>query len=236
MRNKIVRRANEIVGMSRDQLGMSGTYAWCAHTVSKVLEYCGITDVSSLSCNEMIGKMRKNPKWSEPETYPIAGDPIFFDWNDPNNPDFDEATLPLDHVGIVVDFDESTGTITYVNGNGSSSTHVTKQTISVHSRYVAYWMRYIGDEKPVEETTKTTEEKTCSIELPVLKTGSKNSDAVLALQVLLTKKFNIDLPKYGCDSDFGAETHSAVRKFQRSNNLFEDGIVGKDTWTALLCK
>ena len=234
MRNKIVNRANSIIGMSRDEVNCSGTHAWCAQCVSEVLRWCGINNMYDLSCNALYKKMSASPEWDEPNDYPIPADFIFFDWNDPSNPDFDEATLPLDHVGIVVDFNESTGMITYVNGNGSSSTHVTKQSISVHSRYVSYWMRYIGDKKPVED--KSGSEKKCSVELPVLRTGTKNSDAVLALQVLLTKKFNIDLPKYGCDSDFGAETHSAVHKFQKSVNLLEDGIVGKDTWTALLCK
>ena len=230
MRQKIVNRANEILGKSRDEIGCSGTYAWCADTVSKVLEYCGITGVSSKSCNEMYRLMSKSPEWDEPNTYPVPGDPIFFDWNDPVKPDPDEDTLPLDHVGIVVDFNDATGTVTYINGNGNSSTYVTKQTISIHSRCVSYWMRYVGtDANDVSDTT----EKTVSIDMPVLRNGS-NSDAVKTMQVLLTNKFKYDLPKFGCDGDFGAETNSALIKFQEDNKLEKDGICGKLTWTALL--
>lgn len=233
MRNKIVSRANEIVGKSRDDIDCSGSYAWCAATVSKVLEYCGIAGVSSLSCNSMYKLMTKSSEWDEPENYPIPADVIFFDWNDPNNPDADEATLPLDHVGIVVEFDESTGLITYVNGNGNSSTHVTKQTISVHNRCVSYWMRYVGPgTNDVSEAT-TEANMDINVSMPVIKTGN-TGNAVKTLQVLLSSKFGYELPKYGCDSDFGAETNSALRKFQKDKGLTVDGICGLNTWTAIL--
>ena len=37
----------------------------------------------------------------------------------------------------------------------------------------------------------------------------------------------------GVDGVFGAKTREAVMAFQRENNLLDDGIVGKKTWTAL---
>lgn len=234
MRNKIVNRANSIIGMSRDEVNCSGTHAWCAHCVSEVLRWCGINNMYDLSCNALYKKMSASPEWDEPNDYPIPADFIFFDFNDPNNPDPDESYLPLDHVGIVVAFDESTGTITYVNGNGNSSTHVTKQTISVHSRCVAYWMRYIGKNSSAVAITEAHKEEV-SVSLPTLLNGCKG-EAVKTMQTLLKYKFNYDLPKYGCDSDFGAETNYALRKFQKEHSLFEDGICGKNTWTALLCK
>lgn len=143
IREKIVARANAILGMSRNQLGLNGSFAWCAATVSGVLEYCGVKGVSSYSCNEMYKLMTKSSAWDEPDSNPIASDVILFDWNDPSNPDPDQSYLPLDHVGIVVEFNPNTGIITYINGNGNSSVYVTKQTIHVNNRCVAHWMRYI---------------------------------------------------------------------------------------------
>jgi peptidoglycan hydrolase-like protein with peptidoglycan-binding domain len=36
------------------------------------------------------------------------------------------------------------------------------------------------------------------------------------------------------DGDFGPKTLDAVKKFQRSKQLIDDGIVGRGTWAALL--
>ena len=37
------------------------------------------------------------------------------------------------------------------------------------------------------------------------------------------------------DGDFGPNTEKAVRAFQKAKGLTQDGIVGKDTWSSLLC-
>lgn len=44
------------------------------------------------------------------------------------------------------------------------------------------------------------------------------------------------LSKYGADSDFGGETEEAVIKFQKDNNLVQDGIVGPETQKMLTKK
>lgn len=63
---------------------------------------------------------------------------------------------------------------------------------------------------------------------PVLRRGS-NSDLVGELQVLLRKKgFELTI-----DNDFGPATELAVKLFQKSAKLDDDGIVGKATWAAL---
>lgn len=64
----------------------------------------------------------------------------------------------------------------------------------------------------------------------VLKLGSKKS-AVLFLQRLLLSYL---YPITNLDSVFGPETERAVRAFQAENNLTVDGIVGANTWRALL--
>ena len=64
----------------------------------------------------------------------------------------------------------------------------------------------------------------------VLRRGSKNS-AVLFLQKLLLSYL---YPITSLDGVFGAETERAVKAFQTENGLLNDGIVGKNTWQALL--
>jgi Putative peptidoglycan-binding domain-containing protein len=63
-----------------------------------------------------------------------------------------------------------------------------------------------------------------STSLPVLRKGSTGPD-VVRLQELL--------PKW-IDGDFGTTTESLVKEFQRSEGLEVDGVVGEQTWAALL--
>lgn len=83
--------------------------------------------------------------------------------------------------------------------------------------------------KPVE-TPKAEGGKTVMIELTILKNQSKGNE-VKTLQRLLTAM------GYNCgkaDGIFGQKTLTAVKTFQRAKGLNADGIVGKDTWNALL--
>lgn len=77
--------------------------------------------------------------------------------------------------------------------------------------------------------TITKGEKTVTIELTVLKKGSKG-EQVKTLQRLL----NAFGEKLEVDGDFGSKTYSAVWSYQAKNDLEVDGIVGKNTWNSLL--
>lgn len=72
-------------------------------------------------------------------------------------------------------------------------------------------------------------ESTVSVELDVLRSGSRG-EQVKTLQRLLVG-FGFDLK---IDGAFGTMTDRAVRTFQRKNNLSADGIVGTKTWHKLL--
>ena len=63
----------------------------------------------------------------------------------------------------------------------------------------------------------------------VLRNGSRSS-AVLFLQKLLLSYL---YPITDLDGVFGPETERAVRSFQSENGLSVDGIVGRNTWSAL---
>lgn len=104
--------------------------------------------------------------------------------------------------------------------------------------WITFFEQYLGIKKKVVATPKPTTTPTVlsgnkvQIELDVLKNGSEG-DSVKALQILLVG-FGYNIGKYGADGKFGNDTLTAVKKFQSDNQLTVDGIVGKNTWNALL--
>jgi len=71
-----------------------------------------------------------------------------------------------------------------------------------------------------------------TITLNMLQKGSKG-EQVKTLQRLLIM-LGYSCGSAGVDGDFGNGTLNAVIAYQKANKLSADGIVGKDTWTALL--
>jgi len=116
-------------------------------------------------------------------------------------------------------------------------------------QYNPFTMTYIGEEVtkswhmiidvPDDATLSACWNVTCKLENGILnlnptsqtlRLGSKQS-AVIYLQQLLTS-FLYDVGTI--DGIFGSNTDRAVREFQRENGLTEDGIVGRNTWNALI--
>lgn len=63
-----------------------------------------------------------------------------------------------------------------------------------------------------------------------VKKGAKGELTKLLQACLICHGFGLVL-----DGDFGDATHEAVRGFQRSVGLSDDGIAGRNTWTKLFC-
>ena len=72
-----------------------------------------------------------------------------------------------------------------------------------------------------------------TLSLPILRKGQHAGEPpVERLQfILIFVKGTDDLD---VDGIFGPNTEACVRNFQQNENLSADGIVGKQTWTALL--
>lgn len=66
---------------------------------------------------------------------------------------------------------------------------------------------------------------------PTIRRGSTGPDVVECQQDLITLGY--DLSPFGADGKFGAKTEDAVKAFQGSVGLRQDGIVGRNTWAAL---
>ncbi|XWK90559.1 MAG: peptidoglycan-binding protein [Phormidium sp.] len=79
------------------------------------------------------------------------------------------------------------------------------------------------------ETEKTAQTAIDPSKQPNLRRGAKGSD-VKTLQQLLT---NAGAYRGAINGKFDLETAVAVRQFQRTSRLMVDGIVGRNTWSAL---
>ena len=64
--------------------------------------------------------------------------------------------------------------------------------------------------------------------MPVIKKGSKGDWVVIAQGRLVVAGYKIEV-----DGVFGPKTEEAVKKFQADHHLTVDGIIGKNTWSAL---
>jgi peptidoglycan hydrolase-like protein with peptidoglycan-binding domain len=72
-----------------------------------------------------------------------------------------------------------------------------------------------------------------TLSLPILRRGQHAGEPpVERLQFMLNFVMGVD--DLDVDGIFGPKTEAAVRDFQHNENLAVDGIVGKQTWTALL--
>lgn len=71
-----------------------------------------------------------------------------------------------------------------------------------------------------------------SVRLPMLTKGVKG-DTVKVMQYLLLAK-GYELPKFGADGDYGAETENALLLFQEDMNIKPDAKCGAVTWSALM--
>jgi len=61
--------------------------------------------------------------------------------------------------------------------------------------------------------------------------GTGNEAIIMAVQVLLQEKYGYGIT---VDGDFGPQTTNAVTDFQSNQNLTVDGVVGDETWQALI--
>ena len=200
------------------------TDEWCATFVSAVGIALGYTDImpTECSCTRMIDLYKAKGRWKENDAHvPSPGDIVMYDWQDSGKGD---NTGQPDHVGFVVSLNGTTMTI--IEGNKGEA--VAYRTLNVNGRYIRGYCLPDYASKATKATTGGA--KTVTITLPVLRNGSEG-DSVEALQMLL------NCNGYSCgtvDGDFGSKTQTAVEKFQKAKGLTPDGIVGKDTWSALL--
>lgn len=161
---------------------------------------------------------------------PQPGDQIFFG-----------AKTDPSHTGIVVEVKD--GKVYTVEGNTSSASGVVangggvfKKSYSINSSRIAgygrpkYSVEAATSSKYAVETITTT--GVCTVELNVLRKGSNGNQVKALQQLLIGNGFLCGFT--GADGDFGSNTDSALRKYQKKNGLVSDGIAGQKTWGKLL--
>lgn len=137
----------------------------------------------------------------------------------------------INHTGIVV---EATSlTFTTVEGNSSDMVSRRVRTVgdpSVAGFGIPKWS-VVADSVPPEVPVEIPVASTTN-DIPAIKRGSVG-EVVRAAQILLIGR-GFTCGSYGADADFGPATEMAVRNFQLAHSLGQDGVVGPQTWAALL--
>ena len=132
---------------------------------------------------------------------------------------------------------------TIVTVEGNSSDQVKRNSYNRNNSYIAgYGHPLYGESDPTPVTPAPTVEApatvSCKVDLPQLKNGAIGS-AVMNAQILLIYKGyycggRIVSGREIADGEFGPTTEKSVKSFQGKKNLSADGIIGSDTWKALL--
>ena len=221
---------------------------WCAGFVSAVAQELGLTAwiFPECGCGPMVELYRKAGRWMEDDAYlPAPGDVLFYDWQDSGAGD--NRGQP-DHVGYVLEVDGSMMTIIEGNcGNQVATRKIWRDGRNIRGYglpdYAAAASAINAHEDPEDEPpaevvpvsgsdTPAQVRTTCTVTLPVLRSGAEGVD-VIALQLLLIGR-GYGCGPWGADGEFGPATDKAVRKFQRGRGLEADGVIGHNTWSALL--
>ena len=215
---------------------------WCAAYVSAVGAACGLTGIlyPECACEPMIALYRAAGRWQEDEDYvPRPGDVVFYDWQDDGAGDNRGSA---DHVGLVLAAEK--GKLTVIEGNCSDRVMLTERRVG--GRYLRGYglpdYASAAASADADDASPPLPKGGCPSPqtgaggyvplLPELHRGDRG-EAVEAAQLLLIAR-GFRCGPWGADGDFGAATYGAVYRFQQARGLAVDGIVGAETWPALI--
>ena len=222
MKNKIINLAVEQLGNGYTtychDMGYNHRIEWCACFISWLAEKLDITDIIpvDMSCNSQISKFKDMGVWHTDRNFQ-TGDILYYDW---------DISGDADHVGIVEKVSGNTLTVIEGNNGNFPNDRVRRREINSASSLI---YGYARPKYPVKSSANGSD---VDISLPTIRKGD-SGNAVKILQLALVA-YEYNIGTYGIDGDFGFDTESAVRKFQKNSGIEIDGIVGKDTWTKLL--
>lgn len=188
-------------------------YPWCMAFIWDGFRLCGLSGLfldggKSAYCPHVVQWAKEHGQWVTDEYR--AGDILLYDWNNDGQ---------ADHVGFCIG--SSNGRLDSIEGNVSDAVCITHRLPGT----------VMGAYRPTYSTPDGKKDDNTG--LPLLKRGDV-SGAVKSVQVLLIHKWAVSCGPDGADGDFGPNTESAVKAFQRHVGLDPDGVVGPLTWARLL--
>lgn len=202
--------------------GMDGQ-PWCVIFQWWVFNTAGLSSLfygggKVASCSAVRAYGKQHGQWVTSGYTP--GDLVIFN--------FAGTKSDTDHIGIVEKV--SGTTLTTIEGNTSSGASGSQSNGDGVYRKQRNVSLVNGAYRPVYDASAGKPIKKVSIFCGQVEPGSVGGH-VRAVQVLLNANLNAGL---SIDGEYGPKTAAAIKKFQSVKKLSPDGIVGMDTWTALL--
>lgn len=222
MKNKIISLAIEQLGNDYTtyckDMGYNYRIEWCACFISWLAEKLGITDIIpvDMSCNSQISKFKALGVWHTDRNFQ-SGDIIYYDW---------DISGDADHVGIIEKVAGNTLTVIEGNNGNYPNDRVRRREINSGSSLI---FGYARPKYPVKSSANSSD---INISLPTVRKGDSGNAVKILQAFLVAYEYSIGIS--GIDGEFGSDTESAVRQFQKNSKIEVDGIVGKDTWSELL--
>ena len=215
---------------------------WCAAFVSAVGQKAGLGSIlfPECACEAMIELYKKAGRFEEQDfAVPKPGDLIFYDWEDGGAGDCRGMS---DHVGLVLSV--SGNLMKIIEGNKSDA--VGLRDVNIDARFIRGYGQpdYLSladreivrpareTEEPPDAKEETEDSAPAPVELPLLRRGDAG-ECVRAAQLLLIGR-GFRCGPWGADGEFGPATYGAVFRFQRARLLAADGVIGPESWAALL--
>lgn len=200
------------VAYGRNGISWCCIFVWCVFMKNNAsaLFYGG---GKTTSCTTLMKYYRKNGQIVKSGYKP--GDIVFYNFS---------GKKDADHVGIIERV--SGKTIYAIEGNTAVGNESNGGEVMRRTRTAKY---IIAVARPKYDTA-VTEVSKVTVKLTELQNGSKG-DEVKSLQILLNGR---GFDSGTADGEFGKNTLAAVKKFQTAKKLSADGIVGQNTWSALL--
>lgn len=226
--------ASAEIGVSEDPLGSNNVkyntayygrevsgdaYPWCMAFVWWCFREAGLSELfygggKTASCTTLM-------KWARQQGLFVAGDYLPGDVFLYQLDEDDYA----DHTGIYTGTRDGRGRYLVIEGNHND--RVETVTRSGAELLGAFRPKWAAEPEPAPDP-----EPEQGIDIPEIRYGDQGAP-VKAMQILLMG-YGCRLPKYGADGEYGAETRTALRKFQLNKGLDVDGICGGATWKKLL--